>query len=123
MFASVSRTPASWNGNIKSSNENKFDGSNLTQLRIEKGFDTATKFAIAAGISLSTYSPIEAKGVMPTMLNKLKIANTLGVSIDEAFPPAVTNELPVKLTRADKEVLEAQLRMKFGDKLRGECVR
>ncbi|WP_110954748.1 helix-turn-helix transcriptional regulator [Anaerosinus massiliensis] len=121
-MVSTSRVPANWFGLIRSKNDSYLT---LREMRIQAGFVTAKEFAAHAGILYLTYTMIE-KGTRTAGISLQKrIATGLGMAVEEVFPERSIKPTQIKVTRVDKEILEAQLRSQFGAKLItiGECVR
>ncbi|MDF2535509.1 MAG: helix-turn-helix protein [Bacillales bacterium] len=109
------RIMANWFGNIKvNSVKNHLT---LKDLRISKGFETATSFAEACCLNPSTYSQIETGGHIPNPKHKKIIADTLDMDIEEAFPPKEESKVKLTVIHESPSKLEVMLRNQFGDKL------
>jgi DNA-binding XRE family transcriptional regulator len=109
------RTIANWFGNIKTNNTETH--CTLKNLRIEKGFETATSLAKVSGLNPSSYSQIENGAYKPNFKNQKKIADALGVAVEEIFPPERESKVNLVVIHESPSKIESMLRNQYGDKL------
>ncbi|MDF2535844.1 MAG: helix-turn-helix protein [Bacillales bacterium] len=109
------RTIANWFGNIKMINTETH--CTLKNLRIEKGFETATALAKVSGLNPSNYSQIENGAYKPNFKNQKKIADALGVAVEEIFPAERESKVRLTVIHESPSKLEVMLRKQYGDKL------
>lgn len=86
----------------------------IQERRIEAGYSSVKKLAIASGISISTLTRIESGYQLPSPSHLLILADIFGVEVSELKKPKpIRNECKVFI--CDLQDIENELKSKFGD--------